>query len=332
MKKRSNWEARIGSRVRLRDLHILLTVVQNGSMVKAAAQLGVSQPAISDAIATLEAALGVRLLDRSRKGVEPTAYGALLLKYGQMAIDDLRQGVKEIESLADPAAGELRIVCTDTIVNGSLVPIIQRLNHRYPRVRLHVAQFASPLYEFSDLEQRKADLAMVRLNLGPGSRISPAMTAEELIDDRYCIVVSTRSPLARRARTKLADLINERWIVPPADIPGGASVSTSIQEAFLDAGLQPPEFMITTFSAFLRTTMVASGQYVSVLPQSVLRLHPDELRELRTDLPMPRWPVAIVSLKNRALNPAARLFVECAREVANSIARRRRADKSIHGN
>jgi DNA-binding transcriptional LysR family regulator len=109
MKKRVNWDARIGSRVRLRDLHILLTVVQNGSMVKAAAQLSFSQPAISDAIATLEAALGVRLLDRSRKGVEPTAYGALLLKYGQMAIDDLRQGVKEIEFLADPTAGELRI-------------------------------------------------------------------------------------------------------------------------------------------------------------------------------------------------------------------------------
>ena len=103
----------------------------------------------------------------------PLSTAPLLLKYGQMAIDDLRQGVKEIEFLADPTAGELRIVCTDTIVNGSLVPIIQRLNHRYPRVRLHVAQFASPLYEFSELEQRKADLAMVRLNWGPVAAFLP---------------------------------------------------------------------------------------------------------------------------------------------------------------
>src|SRR5262245_9093979 len=94
--KRMNWDARIGRRVRLRDLHILLTVVANGSMVKAAAQLNVSQPAISDAIATLEAAIGVRLLERSRKGVEPTAYGAVLLKYGRLAINDLRQGLQEI--------------------------------------------------------------------------------------------------------------------------------------------------------------------------------------------------------------------------------------------
>jgi DNA-binding transcriptional LysR family regulator len=146
-------------------------------------------------------------------------------------------------------------------------------------------------------------------------------------------VVSTRSPLARRARIKLADLVNERWIVPPADVlPEGASVSTPIQEAFPDAGLPPPEFMITTFSAFLRTTMVSSGGYVSILPQSVLRLHADRLRELRTTLPMPRWPVAIVSLKNRALNPTAGLFIECAREVASSIARPRRGDKSMHRN
>src|SRR5262249_1652632 len=138
MKKRSEWETRIGSRVRLRDLHILLTVAAQGSMIKAAAQLHVSQPAISDAIATLEAAVAVRLLDRSRRGVEPTRYGSLLLRYGQLAIDDLRQGMKEIEFLADPTAGEVRVACTDTIVNGSLVPIIQRLGEKYPRVRLHV--------------------------------------------------------------------------------------------------------------------------------------------------------------------------------------------------
>src|SRR5215467_13181931 len=134
MEKLSNWDARIGRRVRIRDLHVLLSVVQHGSMARAAAHLNVSQPAISDAVATLEAALGVRLLDRSRKGVEPTVYGATLLKYGSMAIDDLRQGIKEIEFLADPAAGELRIECPESVAAGPLVPIIERLTDCYPRV------------------------------------------------------------------------------------------------------------------------------------------------------------------------------------------------------
>ena len=68
-----HWEARIGRRVRLRDLHILLTVVQTGSMAKAAQRLSISQSAVSKAISDLEYTLRVRLLDRSPRGVEPTS-------------------------------------------------------------------------------------------------------------------------------------------------------------------------------------------------------------------------------------------------------------------
>ena len=102
-------DERIGRRLRLRDLHILMSVARCGGMGKAAAELAVSQPAISKAIADMEHTFGVRLLDRTAQGVEPTLYGRALLKWGAAVFDDLRQGVKEIEFLADPAAGELRI-------------------------------------------------------------------------------------------------------------------------------------------------------------------------------------------------------------------------------
>src|SRR6202521_4316298 len=102
---------RIGRRMKLQDLHILMTVIQVGSMGKAGQRLNISQPAISRSIAELEHALGVRLLDRHRQGVEPTEYGRALLDCGVAVFDDLRQGVKNIEFLADPAAGEVRIGC-----------------------------------------------------------------------------------------------------------------------------------------------------------------------------------------------------------------------------
>ena len=102
---------RIGRRMKLQDLHVLMTVVQAGSMGKAAQRLNTSQPNISRSIAELEHALGVRLLDRHRQGVEPTEYGRALLDCGVAVFDDLRQGVKNIEFLADPAAGEVRIGC-----------------------------------------------------------------------------------------------------------------------------------------------------------------------------------------------------------------------------
>lgn len=72
MLKKIDWDRQIGRRLRLRDLHVFLTVAQSGSMAKAATQLGVSTPTVSEVIADLEHGLGVRLLDRSSKGVEPT--------------------------------------------------------------------------------------------------------------------------------------------------------------------------------------------------------------------------------------------------------------------
>lgn len=102
------WEDRIGRRLKLRDVHILLTTVQCGSMAKAAERLAISNPVVSKTIADLEHALGVLLLERSRQGVEPTVYGRAVLKHGLAAFDELRQCVKEIEFLADPTAGEVR--------------------------------------------------------------------------------------------------------------------------------------------------------------------------------------------------------------------------------
>ena len=96
------WADRNVRRLKLRDLHLLITVVQCGSMAKAAAELAVSQPAVSKAIADMEHALGLRLLDRGRNGVAPTAYGQALVKRGLIIFDELKQGVEELEFLGRP--------------------------------------------------------------------------------------------------------------------------------------------------------------------------------------------------------------------------------------
>ena len=77
-KEKVGWERRIGRRLRLRDLHVFSMVVEYGSMAKAAAELRVAQPTVSEVIANLENAYGVQLFDRSPRGVEPTVYGRAL--------------------------------------------------------------------------------------------------------------------------------------------------------------------------------------------------------------------------------------------------------------
>lgn len=98
-------------RLKLRDLDTLMTVVSTGGMHKAAEQLHVSQPAVSKAIADLELTLGVRLLERSRQGIEVTRYGEALLKRATSMFDELQQSARELEHLADPQGGELSYGC-----------------------------------------------------------------------------------------------------------------------------------------------------------------------------------------------------------------------------
>src|SRR5204862_1447235 len=129
---------RIERRMKLRDLHILMIVVQAGSMGKAAERLNSTQPAISRSIAELEHALGVRLLDRHRLGIEPTEYGRALLDCGVAVFDDLRQGVKNIEFLADPAAGQVRIGCNPLLTASFVCAVVDRLSQRYPRIVFHL--------------------------------------------------------------------------------------------------------------------------------------------------------------------------------------------------
>src|SRR6267154_665391 len=151
------WDERIGRRLKLRDLYVLKTVAQLGSMGKAATQLAVSQPAISKAITDLERVLGVRLLDRSRRGVEPTIYGSALLKWSVAVFDNLRQGIDEIDSLADPTAGELRVGTTEAMTAGLVPAVIDRLSRQHPRMVFSVSQAPAVAQLNQDLRERNID-------------------------------------------------------------------------------------------------------------------------------------------------------------------------------
>jgi len=156
---------RIGRRIKLQDVHILMAVAQAGSMGKAARHLNTSQPNISKSIADLEQALGVRLLDRHRQGVEPTEYGRALLDGGAAVFDELRQTVKSIEFLADPAAGEVRVGCNPLLAASFVSAVVDRLSRRYPRIMFHlVTGYVEALRH--QLSERNVDLLIAR-KLGP---------------------------------------------------------------------------------------------------------------------------------------------------------------------
>src|SRR5215467_9200218 len=223
---------RVERRLKLHDVRVLMSVVEAGSMAKAAQRLGTSQPAISRSIADLEHTLGVRLLERSAWGVAPTQYGEAIIRRGVAVFDELRQGVKDIEFLADPTAGELRIGCPETVAAGPVLAVIDRLTQRHPRIVFHVVTAAGPpLYR--DLMERNVELAM---SLVTGAELGTDIVVENLFDDYFVIVAGSENPWNRRRKIELAELVNEAWTLLPSDSVASAVVA----EAFRARGIEPP--------------------------------------------------------------------------------------------
>jgi DNA-binding transcriptional LysR family regulator len=311
-----DWEDRIGRRLKLRDVNILLTVVQSGSMAKAAQVLAVSNPAVSKAISDLEHTLGVRLLERSPQGVDPTVYGRALLDRGVAAFDELKQAVKHIEFLMDPTAGEMRIGASIAMSAGFIAAVTDRLSRSHPKITFQVLS-ADTATTYRALQDRKVDLVIVHI-LSPFA--DDHMNTEILFHEPQVVLAGASNPLARRRKVELANLIDVPWTLPPPESLFGGLVL----EAFRSKGLDLPRTVVTA-SLPMRFAMLAAGRFVTMAPASIARLPRKNiaLKMLNIDLPTSIRPAAVITLKKRPLSPVAELFVKCAREVAKSLAEKK---------
>lgn len=308
------WESRIGRRVRLRDLHILSTVVEAGSMAKAASRLRMSQPSISEAIRNLEAALRVRLLDRGPRGVEPTNYANALLRRGRVVFDELNQGVRDIEFMADPTVGEVRIGCPENLASGFVPAVIEHMSHPYPRVSFNVTPAEPAAMGFRELRERDVDLMVGRILHPP---LEEDLAAEILFEDRLVVVAAPSSPWTRRRRITMDELLDEPWV----DIPANTPVDAYVVAGFRALGLKLPSPTVRTYSMHVRNHLLSTGRFLGLMWEWTLRFNPSAwaFKALPITLDIPPRPVAIVTLKNRTLSPVVEVFIDHAKQVAKSM-------------
>ena len=258
---------RIGRRMKLHDLHVLMAVVQAGSMNKAAALLHTTQPAVSRSITELEHTMGVRLLDRTPRGVEPTEFGRALLDGGTAMFDELRLAVKNIEYLADPTSGEVRIACNPSLATRFLPTVIDRISRRHPGIAFRVLVKQAEFIH-RDLIERNVDLLVARRVPDlEGARFD----FEFLFAESYVVAAGSQNPLVRRRRIKLAELIDEPWTLPPAE----NALGVVAREAFRVAGLPYPFTTLITAAPDMRISLLATGRFLSMFPDLVLKIRPD---------------------------------------------------------
>ena len=306
-------EQTVGRRLKLRELRILMAVVETGSMGKAAERLNMSQPVVSKAMASLEETLGVKLLDRTARGVEPNVYGRIALRCGVSVFDDLRKAIEEIEFAADPTAGTVRIGCVEPEFAGIVSAVIDRMTPRYPRIVFHIAAVPHSR-RYQELEARSVDLLLAGMY---ESELHEHVDIEPLYSEPVLVTVGVRSPWANRRRIGLAALADEPWVLPAP----GAFVTEAVAKGFKAIDLPLPK-PVAVCSADKRISLLASGKFVTAVPGAMVRISGQRLsiKALPIDLQAPLRATAVFTLKGRSLSPVARLFIETARAIAKPMA------------
>jgi DNA-binding transcriptional LysR family regulator len=237
--------------------------------------------------------------------------------------DELRHAVDDVAFLADPTSGELRLGCSDWTA-GVVGAAIDQISRRYPRIVFDVLT--------TDATALQRELKGRTIELFVGARLDTLsredFDADFLYDDPIVVVADARHPLVGRPSIKLAELIKEAWVLPPANTMTGSY----IRDAFRKNGLPLPTTIVSSYSAVLQHYLVAASRFIMVLPKSMLHLMAKSyaLKELPVALPPMQRRLAIVVLKGRTLSPIAQLFMEAVRSVAKSGMNARKPGSTRH--
>lgn len=301
------WEERIGRRLTLWDLSILLTAVEAGSMSKAAERLRVSQPAISKTISLLEREVGAKLVTRSPRGIEPTDHGAALLARSRAALSELRNAVEGMGVLSDPKAGELRIAANEVALSGVVGTVINRLYESYPGIVFDIVPAYTHAAQIFELEQGNVELMVGQMAQTAAYR---HLDSSELFQDQLVVVAGPNNPWNRRSKIELAELMDEPWAFSPLNGVAGRVM----EQAFRVNKLDLPRIMVVSSSMQLLRRLVMDNEFLALFPHSVVRAA-QGLRILPVTVKA-RWqPIGIMTVKHRTLSPLAKLFIECTRKV-----------------
>ena len=308
--------SQVGRRLKLRELEVFIAVVRRGSMARAATDLGITQPSVSEIITNLEHATGMQLLERGPRGVTPTIYGGDLLRGGTAAIDDLQQSIKEMQFRADPWVGDVHVGCPETVAT-LLPPIIKRLSRKHPRILVHVSDVVAPTLDLPQLrdrslDQRWFDTAALRASI-PSRTISAS---------RCCLMMSWSLSRAPRAVGRAIARSISQSLPKPAGycLLSRHQIAGRCLRLSASVVVSVPKVMLVTFSQHLRMSMLADANTVTVLPRSVLNFGSNRsaVKALPIKLPRHDFPLAIVTLKGRVPNPAVQLFIADVREGLRS--------------
>ena len=253
----------------LRDLEDFLAVLAHGSILGAAEERGLAQPALSRRIRALERSLGVQLLNRSSRGVSATAQGTLLERHATLLLRQRARALEELHAQDDGAVGHARVGVAPVL--SGLVPLaIERLCGERPGLSFSVHE---GVFDSLVRDLRAAEIDGVFSLIPPDTSLD-GLTVQTLSTERLRIVCHPRNPLRRRKRLRLSELRDAKWAL--------MRQPRSMVDAFLEIararGLRSPRISVRTDSLDVLKTLVFRGSFLTALPLGAVRSELEEKR------------------------------------------------------
>lgn len=300
---------RLPRHLKMSELRVFVAVLEHRSFRKAAAVLHLSQPAVTKAIAGLEATLGFKLFDRVANGVEPTVHGRSFAPRAVAIFDELRRAAQDLTLLSSGAQGSLRMGTVPMPAIPFLPVAINRLIDAHPGIFLSVVEERET--ELLDrLRKRDIEIAILRLALvEPGAD----MQAVPLFSEKLCVVANRHHPLATRRHLQWADLLQHRWVLSPADCFFYEHVQRTLER--LD--LPMPRHAVEAMSIQMQFGLVLHAGMLGFGMRSQIDFAPgkDFLVRLPYELPVVGTGVSAVMLKSHAPSPLAQQLVGHIRDL-----------------
>jgi DNA-binding transcriptional LysR family regulator len=298
------------TRLKLRQLKLITVVAEEGNILRGSQVLNIAQPAATKSIKELEEALGLKLFDRSSRGVTPTLYGKAMIKHAKLVLTQLRHASEELSSLEEGLNGRVH-VGTLLAASPTLLPrALSILRERRPGIAVSVVEGTNdklmPALRVGDL-----DIVLGRL---PEYRDREGLKQEVLYHEPVSVVVRAGHPLTEVKKLSFSDLADYPWILPPLE----TSLRRQIDKAFRDESIEPPSDVIESVSILANQSLLRSTDMVAAMPSQVASVQ-QGLTTLPISFESESGKVGATMREESELSPAAEFFMEILREVAEEI-------------
>ncbi|MGX5217434.1 LysR family transcriptional regulator [Pseudomonas sp. S9] len=251
----------IVSRLRLKQLRLLIALDEQGSLHRAAEQVAISQPGATKALHEIETTFGASLFTRTSQGLAPNDLGRCVIRYARLIHSDLAHLREEMIGIVQGHGGRLSV----GVIMGA-VPQLMRaltgLREKQPELSVEIVEDTSERL-LSLVDQGRLDLAICRTSV---SRRPDAYDCLKLFEEQLVLVAHPEHPLVGVANVQLAQLSDCRWIIYPANMP----MRLLLEHEFSQAGLEFPRYPLETASTFSMLSLLQQdARSVALMPREV---------------------------------------------------------------